>query len=300
MVLTGLAAYFASSERRLKEAGLAQARAETLAAEERKRRVLTVALTSSVLIIGLLADGGWVWVARDRLKVAQAVSIEVDKALDAAARKREQAGSASGGDPTLWVQAIEAARRAEALLSKGTTSPELNERVRTVVAAMESERDLAEAAEKDRRMVERLAGIHNDLGVHRDAERADAEYTAAFRSYGVDLDALDPQAAAARLAASPVAAELANALDQWAFLRRGPVLRNAAGEQRLVAVAKATDPDPWRNRLPDTLGRMNEDRVRKLEVLQRLADTADLDRLPEASVTRLAFALSSLGAGNLW
>ena len=60
-------------------------------------------------------------------------------------------------------------------------------------------------------------------------------------------------------------------------------------------MAKAADPDRWRNQLRDTLSQMNTDRSRKLEILERLATTADLDRLPEASVTRLAFALSSLG-----
>jgi tetratricopeptide (TPR) repeat protein len=294
VVLEQLTAYFRGAERRLREAGLAQAKAETVAAEERKRRILAVALASSILVTGLIGAGGWVWVTGDRRRAAAAESIEVAKALDAAARKRAQARSATGGDSTLWVQALEAARRAEALLPRGETSPELRDRVRSVLAAIELEREEAEAAEKDRHMVERLAGIHNDLGVHRDMERADAEYAAAFRGYGVDLDALDPDQAGARLARSPVAAELANALDQWAFIRRGP-LRDAAGDQRLVAIAKAADPDPWRNRLRDTLGGMNTDQRRKLDVLERLAATADLDRLPEASVTRLAFALSSLG-----
>jgi eukaryotic-like serine/threonine-protein kinase len=302
VVLAGLSDHFTGAERRLREAGLAQAKAETLAAEERKRRVLAVALAASVLITGLLGAGGWVWVTHDRLRVAEAVSLEVDKALNVAARKREQARAATSGDPTLWIQAIEAARRAEALLPRGETSSALRDRVRFVLAAIERERAKAEAGEKDHRMIERLAGIHNDLGVHNDPERADGEYAAAFRAYGVDLDALDPDEAGARLAVSPVATELANALDQWAFIGRGPRPRRAPGgprqsgsDQRLIAVAKAADPDPWRNRLRDTLGRMNEDRERKLEVLEGLAATADLDRLPEASVTRLAFALASLG-----
>jgi eukaryotic-like serine/threonine-protein kinase len=294
MMLEALTAYFRGAERRLREAGLAQAKAEAIAAGERKRRILAVALASSILVAGLLGAGGWVWVTSERRRVAEAESIEVAKALDAAARKRAQARSVIGGDSTLWVQALEAARRAEALLPRGETNPELRDRVRSVLAGIELEREQSEAAEKDRHMIERLAGIHNDLGVHLEMERADAEYTAAFRGYGVDLDALDPDEAGARLARSPVAAELANALDQWAFIRRGP-LGDAAGEQRLVAVAKAADPDPWRNQLRDTLGRMNTDRDRKLEILDRLAATADLDRLPEASVTRLAWALASLG-----
>ena len=144
-------------------------------------------------------------------------------------------------------------------------------------------------------MVERLAEIHNDLGVHGDSERADAEYLAAFRGYGVDLDALGPATAGARLAASPAAAELASALDQWAFIRRGGFLRDPAGADRLVAVAKAADPDPWRDQLRDTLAHMPADRGRALAALEKLADTADLDRLPEASVSRLAFSLARRG-----
>ena len=75
-------------------------------------------------------------------------------------------------------------------------------------------------------------------------------------------------------------------------------MRDEARSRRLVAVAKAADPDPWRNQLRDTLGWTNENRERKLEILEGLAATADLDRLPEASVTRLAFALATMGAGR--
>ena len=96
------------------------------------------------------------------------------------------------------------------------------ERVQAFLAELVRERDAAEAAEKDHRIVERLAAILNDLGVHNDAAKADAEYAAAFRAYGVDLDQLEPAAAGRALAASPAAADLASALDQWAFLRRGP------------------------------------------------------------------------------
>ncbi len=101
-------------------------------------------------------------------------------------------------------------------------------------------------------MVKRLAQIHDDIVVHFNMKRADAEYAAAFREYGVDVDKLDPPEAGARLGASPVPSELANALDQWTFLRRDQV-HDADGARHLVAVAKATDPDPWRNQLRDTL-----------------------------------------------
>ena len=111
------------------------------------------------------------------------------------------------------------------------------------------ERETVDAVEKDRRIVERLAAVLNDFGVHSDERKANADYAAAFRAYGVDVDSLDPLAAGRLLSASPVAPELASALDQWAILRRGRVLRDLAGADRLVAVARAADPDPWGNRL---------------------------------------------------
>ncbi len=167
------------------------------------------------------------------------------------------------------------------------------------MAELVRERDAAAGVEKDRRMVERLAAIQNDLGVHNDDAKADAEYAAAFRAYGVDLDRMGPAAAGRALAASPAVADLANALDNWSFLRRGPTLRDPAGASRLVAIARTADPDPWRSRLRDTLGRMRGDRAHRLEDLERLAATADVAHLPGASVTRLAAALAFLGKHDM-
>ena len=99
-------------------------------------------------------------------------------------------------------------------------------------AAIELEGEEAEAVEKDRRMVECLAGIHNDLGVHADMKRADVEYAAAFRGYGVDVDAMGPHEAGARLAKSPFAAELANALEPVGFHSQLAVARR---ERRTTA-----------------------------------------------------------------
>jgi serine/threonine-protein kinase len=298
MVVTGLTAYLRGVEGRLREAELAQARAEAQAAGERRRRLLTLALAGSVLATALIGAAGWGWMDRERRQREGAVRAAVDAALADAAKRRERA-RAGGGDPVAWVEAIEAARRAESLLDGGDTGAELHDRVRTFMDELARERDAAAGAEKDRRMVERLAAIQNDLGVHDDDVKADAEYAAAFRAYGVDPDQMEPTAAGRALAASPAAADLANALDHWAFLRRGRALRDPAGAARLVAAAKTADPDPWRDRLRDTLSRMGGDPARKLEVLERLAATADVDRLPGASVTRLAAALASLGRRDM-
>jgi serine/threonine-protein kinase len=294
VVVSRLTAYLRGVEGRLREAELATVRAEARAAGERRRRQLTLALAASVLITGSIGAAGWGWIDRERRRRLGAVEVAVNAALADSARKREDA-IAAGGDPILWVEAIEAARRAETLLAGGDAGLEQKERVRRLLDELMRERAAAEAVEKDRRVVERLAAVLNDFGVHGDEREADSDYAAAFRAYGVDVDSLDPSAAGRLLATSPVAPELASALDQWAILRRGRVLHDPAGSDRLVAVARAADPDPWRNRLRDTVGRMGGGPARRLEVLERLAATADVENLPVASVTRLATSLAIFG-----
>ena len=229
------------------------------------------------------------------LKTDRAVNL----ALDEATTKAAAAQALTVGDPARWIEAIEAVRRAEAILSQNQGSTEVASRLLVVKTLINGERGKAESVGKDRRMVERLVEIHDDLGVHGDSARAEAEWAAAFRDYGVDLDALDPAVAGARLALSPVAAELAGGLDQWIFVRRGQRPPDRASVEPLLTVAKLADPDPWRNRLRDTLNERVTDRGRTRDALEQLAASADADTLPEASVTRLAFALCSL-ATRTW
>ncbi len=294
VVVSALTAYLRGVEGRLRDAELATARAEARAAGERRRRQLTLALVASVLITGLIGAAGWGWADRERRRRLGAVEVAVNAALADSARKREKAITA-GSDPILWVEAIEAARRAETLLTGADATVEQKERVRRFLGELTREREAIEAVEKDRHIGERLAAVLNDFGVHGDERKANADYAAAFRVYGVDVDSLDPLAAGRLLAASPVAPELASALDQWAILRRSRVLRDPAGADRLVKVARGADPDPWRNRLRDTVGRMEGGPARRLEVLERLAATADVEHLPVTSVTRLATSLAIFG-----
>ncbi|QEH32296.1 Serine/threonine-protein kinase PknB [Aquisphaera giovannonii] len=294
VVVARLTAYLRGVEGRLREAELAQARAETRAADERRRRRLTLALAASVLAAVGIGSAGWGRIERERRSREERTRGAVDAALADASARRQRA-LAAGGDPVPWIEAVEAARRAESALASGDAGDASGARVRAFLADVTRERDAAEAAEKDRRIVERVAAILNDFGVHADDRRADAEYDAAFRAYGLDLDATDPAAAGRALATSPAAAELASALDQWAFLRRGRTLRDAAGAERLVAMARAADPDPWRDRLRDTLGRREGGPARRVEALERLAATADVEHLPVTSVTRLAASLAFLG-----
>jgi serine/threonine-protein kinase len=315
VVLAGLTAYLAGVRQRLHEAELAQAQAKARAAEEqsrrvladelareaqaraageRKRRILTAALAASVRVTVLVVGGGWALSARDRAARALRTAVEVEEFLAKAAEVRERARSAPTYDPARWVEATEAVRRAELLLNRSGTDPELGRRVGDFLEAISAEHQRAEEAAQDRTMVRRLAEVHADTVLHLNRAREDSEYAAAFRRYGIPVDALSPGETGARIAARPIAVELAGALDHWAFSRRRARPPRIAEAQHLVRVARVADPDPWRNRLRDALDLMTADRTRARAELERMAASADANGLTAASAERLAWALADM------
>ena len=151
-------------------------------------------------------------------------------------------------DLTRWDQALAAARHAASLLARGEGDAELRGRVSALLKTVTAERSEAQAtaeeAARDQRMVQRLPEIHEAIIDNEDRVQREADYVAAFRDYDIDVDALDPAMAGARIAARPIAVELAAALDQWIFNRRGMIPPNDAGAAHLVAVAKVATPIP--------------------------------------------------------
>ena len=78
---------------------------------------------------------------------------------------------------------------------------------------------------------------------------ADRLYGEAFRDYGIDVETLSPEVVASQMPAGPVREELIAALDDWMRIRRGMPRNDDSGWKRLLATARAADPDPWRNRV---------------------------------------------------
>jgi serine/threonine-protein kinase len=292
VVVVALNAHLAGVQERLKAAELARARSESRAAKERKRRLLVAGLAASLLALAALGGGGGLWLTRQRAARVEAAGCGARTALHKASLLLIRARSAAEGELTPWAEATQGAKRAEALLARPEVRPELRREIREVVAMAYGERAQAEAGWKDRRMLQRLAAIHNDIDLDLDFGRADREHASAFRDYGIDIERLQPVEAGARIAAAPIAAELVDALDQWAFIRR--VLRSPR-VRHLSAVAKAADPDPWRCRLRDALDLETKDRGTARAAFEELASSAPEEVLHRESISRLAFALGVLG-----
>src|SRR5262249_1830704 len=86
------------------------------------------------------------------------------------------------------------------------------------------------------------------------------------------------------------AAELVAALDQWASVRKEARKGDADGWKRLLAVARAADPDPLRNQLRDVLeGKPGMTR-------EQLAAAAASTGLPAHTAVHLGHLLRYVGA----
>ncbi len=123
---------------------------------------------------------------------------------------------------------------------------------------------------------------------HADYSRFDRELAAAFRAYGLDLDVVDPKTAGGKLAGRPSTPEIAAAIDEGCRIRRTRI--KVPTWHRLVEVARAADPDTWRNAVRDQFDRPPADALPELRA--RAADAKTLEKQPVNSLLVLSTMLS--------
>jgi serine/threonine protein kinase/Flp pilus assembly protein TadD len=254
----------------------------------RRHRPLVASVTAGLLVALLLGGGGWWRLEQLRQERLDQTRSEVDTALEEALQSWGQAKGAAPGNLTAWQNALAAAKRARGILATGESTPELQQRVDALLQELEAgekaARQAAEQLGRDRRLVSRLAEIRSGKEEWATLVHSDAEYAAAFRDYGIDLDALSVAEAAARIQLRPaVAAELVGALDDWVGERRGRMAPEASW-QKLLAVAQQADPDPWRRHVREAVVRKDRDALKKLAA-------TEVATLSAMSVQLLAAAL---------
>jgi serine/threonine protein kinase/Flp pilus assembly protein TadD len=230
----------------------------------------------AVAVLALLAlalpGGGAVWVMADRSARSAATEQEVKRALDEAATLQGQAR---------WTEALGAVKRAQGLLVSGGGN-ELRQRVG------EQRNDLEMVLRLER------ARFPDAAGAGRTA--TEAMIARAFREYGIDLELLEPEEAAERMRARPIRHQLATALDHWVKIRAsapgGGLKADDPFRKRLIAAARAADPDEWRNQVRDALARGD------IEALRKLAASPKVGDLPVYTLSLLGNALDAAGAGE--
>jgi tetratricopeptide (TPR) repeat protein len=191
-----------------------------------------------------------------------------------------------GDDLARWEKARDAAHAVERLLADARDE-HTRHRVAVLVKAVTAE---ARTAQNDQKLLDYLIDIRAARADDREGSATDANYASAFREVGLDMTALPPDEAGAKIRARParVAAALAAALDDWASVRRD-VVHNRPGAEKLAQVARAADPDPWRDGLRTALDLgVGLERLAALRVMARGAKN---DELAPVSLNLLGSAL---------
>ncbi len=231
----------------------------------RNRRTLATAGVLGAVLLAAVGGVAWTfgWANRDREARQAAVDQEATLALKEAERLGEQGK---------WPQALSATKRAEGVLAGGG-SEGLRERARERRRDAEMVLSVEDA---------RLQGLDSPKdGKAFDYAAMDAAYLKAFRDYGIDVEALAADQAAERIRARPIRLELTGALDAWASQ---PI--ETRGD-KLLAIARAADPDELRNRVRDALWVGQRSRAQ----LAELATSQQVRALPPSTLCALGNAL---------
>jgi serine/threonine protein kinase/Flp pilus assembly protein TadD len=233
----------------------------------RRYKTAVVAVTSSLIAVLTILAATLGWIVRDRTAREEVMDREILTALNEASALQAKAK---------WPEAFEATRRAEGFLASGGS-----EFVRT--RHREFRKDLI--------MVQRLEEIRHpqDLGGpegSRDNRWMDATYAVAFSEFGNDVESLDLVETVRRLRERTIRVELALALDHWAHIRRRLRKADHAGRTRLIALAQASDPDPWRNRVRSAL------EARDAHALSEIASAPNVTDLPVQMLSLLCEELT--------
>jgi serine/threonine-protein kinase len=281
-----IGSYLAGVQERLRAAELAGEEAQTKAAEERKRRRVTVALAGSVLVIVGLAGGGLLYLARQR----QEQFVRFNRALGQLEGIYADAKQV-GDDPARWLAARNAARAVKGLLGDAPDFKTRNRLLELVANVAES----AAAAEADQKLLAKLVDIRSAEADDLDGSETDLAFGEAFREAGIEVDALAPADAGAKIRSRPpsVSTALTAALDDWAAQRRRAQPKAQESWQRLVEVARVADLDSLRNRMRDLWATI--DRKSQLESLRELARDHDVKNWAAQSLVLLAGALIDAG-----
>ena len=276
--------YLRALEDRAQTLAIEAAEARTRAAAERRQRRFVVALTAVGIGAAAVAVGAWLWIERDRTE-----RLREDDRLAAGMAERvriltERARNAPEPDPSLWEEPSTIAHQAAELArARG-----LGAEVRGPLEALAAMTDAGHAdAVRDDRTLKTLQAIHERLGDARETTAKERDYKEAFKSAGIDLDALGPEAAASRITASRLKTHLLAALDDAAHVRR--LCGKGAEAAVLVAAANRADPNSWRSRVRTAVA------AGDLPALEALAASPDRASEPAESQLVLATGLRRLG-----
>jgi tetratricopeptide (TPR) repeat protein len=277
------AGYQETVQERLRQAQIDRARAETRAAEERKRRRVWVALSVAVVALVLIVGGVWLSIAGERAAVARRRAETNDALRRLQPRLADVRGlTARTRDPVAWSQVRKLAEQARALIASGLADAALAEQVTPRLRDLDLE-------EKDRRLLDEvdrlyLARSEVDLRANKFVSwtKMIPAYRAAFARYGLSPGTSGAGAAVAQLRGRPeeTRAAICAVLDFW--LHEESPREDPATTRWLLDVLQVVDPDPWRRQV------RRAGLARDETTLKKLAAEVDVATQPPQALSLLA------------
>jgi tRNA A-37 threonylcarbamoyl transferase component Bud32/Flp pilus assembly protein TadD len=264
----------------------------------RRHRTVATALTTLILAGLLMGGANWIWMTqqqadelsrRARESSARAAQEhdqrikEAEAELKLASEIRKEARLAAEDSQSKWKAALEAATRAERLVSRDGADARLRDQASALLKQIETEA----------RNHQLLALLDDARLIHASSSNEDAVdfaqtsqlYERAFKSCNVDIKTLDPDAAAEQLSDPSIKAAVVAGLDDWAERSIDRDLR-----PRLLAILDKLDSQPESFRQRWRRARGNRD------LLTRLAKSPEAASLSPGDQAWLGRSLSEAGA----
>jgi serine/threonine-protein kinase len=240
-----------------------------------KRHPLETAL---VVLVVLLILGGiaWLWWSDRQATMHRSErQQQEDRTRRGAEGALQQVRSLR--DQARWPQARKALEQVELLVGHEGLD-DLEQRVGV------TRRDLRTAEELERIM--QLKETIFDKALYE--APIPASYLKAFRDHGIDILKADPADLVKQIGNSEIKQQLLVALDHWA-----PLETDEAIQERLMRLARAVDPDPWRDRVRNPAAWKNTG------ALMDLAVQAPMTEQPVALLVALGARLPVVGTNTL-
>jgi serine/threonine protein kinase/Tfp pilus assembly protein PilF len=258
-----------------------------------RRNKTAIAVAGLVLFFLAVLVGGGGWVVRDRVARWEKIDGEVARTLDQGEELTTQGK---------WSEALVSLEQAEKLVATGGRSecPQRLEDLKTDLAMavrLEKIYEDSKVAQQESLAIGMPSGISTQSRRNSEYEEdffwgrlQDAAFDKAFRDFGINIEAMEPAEAAARIKARTIRVALIKALDDWAAERKRARGKDDSGWKKVIEVARLADPDEWRNPCREAV--LRGDR----QALAKLAGAIPIDRVPPATLWMLGSDLTELGA----